>query len=79
VKWAFEFTVYFIACVAALGMLWRLGRIIELVKAIPDGRSRRDLRETVYSLQSTMDDMKSARSDIASVLNNFREADMRGP
>jgi hypothetical protein len=79
VKWVFEFTVYFLACIAALGMLWRLGRIIELVKAITDGRSRIwDLRDTVHSLQSTVEDMKSARSDIASVLNDFREADIAG-
>jgi hypothetical protein len=79
VKWVFEFTVYFLACIAALGMLWRLGRIIELVKAITDGRSRIwDLRDTVHSLQSTVEDMKSARGDIASVLNDFREADIAG-
>jgi hypothetical protein len=32
----------------------------------------------VHSLQSTVEDMKSARSDIASVLNDFREADIAG-
>jgi DNA gyrase/topoisomerase IV subunit A len=79
VKWVFEFTVYFFACIAALGMLWRLPKIVELVKAITEGRRQIwDLRETAQSLQSTLDDMKQARSDITSVINEFKDADIAG-
>jgi hypothetical protein len=79
VKWVFEFTVYFLACVAALGMLWRLGKIVDLVKAITQGRSQIwDLRDTARSLQAAVEDVRRARSDIASVLNDFKDADIAG-
>jgi hypothetical protein len=79
VKWVFEFTVYFLACVAALGMLWRLGKIVDLVKAITQGRSQIwDLRDTARSLQTAVEDVRKARSEIASVLNDFKDADIAG-
>jgi hypothetical protein len=69
VKWIFEFSVYLLACIAALGVLWRLRKIIDLVRAINDGRSPIwDLRQTADSLRSTVEEMRKARAEMASLL-----------
>jgi hypothetical protein len=74
----FELLIYFLAAVAALGMVWRVTKMIELVREIRDGRSSIwDLRAVADNLRSNLADMKQAKDDMAAVLSEIRDIDFK--
>jgi hypothetical protein len=61
-KELFQLSVYFLAAVAAIGVLWRLPKIIELVQAFGQNKGQ------IWDLRNTVQEMKEFVPDITEKL-----------
>jgi len=79
IKWAFEFGVYFLAAIAAIGALFQLPKIIELVEAIRRGHGEIwNLGELARSMRDASAEATKATGEMKSVLAEIRDNDLVG-
>jgi hypothetical protein len=76
-KWFFERSVYLLAGVAAIGVLWRINKIIMLVKEIRAGRSNIwDLRDLAQLMGNNAEIIKQNTAEMTAALSAIEEQDL---
>jgi hypothetical protein len=79
IKWVFEFVVYFLAAIAAIGTLFRLPKIIQLVQTIRDGHGEIwNLGVLAGKMRDASSEATKATDEMKSVLAEIRENDLVG-
>jgi hypothetical protein len=79
IKWVFEFAVYFLAAIAAIGTLFRLPKIIELVRTIRDGHGEIwNLGAVAGKIREASAEATRATDEMKTVLAEIRENDLVG-
>jgi hypothetical protein len=78
IKSALELLAYFLAAIAAIGMVVRVKRLIELVREIKDARSPIwDLRSLSSDVRQNLEDLRNAKQEMNSVLDQIRDYNLK--